>query len=441
MTFDTFLNWSGPVQWITTLVLLALFACSLLMTKLRTNRFITPISTFFVFILVHCLVGYYTGFLTANRIGQIPDAIDYIMNKALIVVAVGVAATYMGYLLFPIAYGDKFGRFLWNAAHHVKIPQLRSRSRLLIVVSVALLVVGVLSLGSIPLFNNQFGKGRYADTFKAGNEWVRFISNRGRDFIQLPAAFLLMLWFRNKTRVLDLFLGVAAIASCLLLLERSPLVDIGLMLVGVLLLRGKTSIFCASGLLLCCGYLGTQVILENKTGYDPETALRIAATALPEVRDFGLLLINEPPRFHGMTLLVGILPIPGFISDFTFQYLLRTVTLVAAGIPLDAGHGGLRITFAGEMYINFGVAGAFVGGLLLGFFCAAFDRLFVVASTKNDIQFDFLISALWMFMFEFYLSGSGVMGMIKALLGVLVFMLIAFPSFQRRAVFKRPVLA
>jgi oligosaccharide repeat unit polymerase len=430
MNIQDLFNYDGTTTAVISAGLALLLLATLLVTKLRRGRFITPITTLLVFAVVHDLLGYEAGFITANRINQTADALDYVMGKAMFMVALGIGSTLLAYIFTPVEVGNSFGSLLWRGSHNVPLSALKTRSRLLIALSIILLVGGLMGLGGIPLFNPALGKDRYLNTFRPTYNWVGFMANRGRDFIQLPAALLLIAFFRKKAKFADLTLGIVAVFGCLMIVERTPLVDIFLILVATLLLRNKTTFFAVTGVLLCFGYLSTQLLLDSAHGGDLSSSFGVVATALPEIRDFALTLISDPPRYHGLTFLVGVLPVPGFVSEFTTDYLLRTVTLKAAGIPLDAGHGGLRITMFGEAYINFGAAGPIVFGLLLGYMCAAFETVCDVAMRKDDIRFHFVVATLWMFLFEVYLSGSGVAGMVKTMSGLLVALLIAVPQFR-----------
>lgn len=430
MNLQDFLNWNHATALVVCAGLITLLIVTLLVTKMRRGRFVTPITTLLIFAVVHDVLGYEAGFITAHRINQTADALGYVMTKAMFMVAIGICSALLAYIFTPLEVGTGLGSLLWRGSHNIPLSTLKVRSRLLIILSIILLVAGLMGLGGIPLFNPELGKDRYLNTFRPSYNWVGFTANRGRDFIQLPAALLLVAFFRKKAKFLDLTLGVIAVFGCLMIVERTPLVDIFLMLVATLLLRNKTTIFAVAGVLLCFGYLSTQLILDSSHGGDIDSSFRVLATALPEIRDFGLTLISDPPRYHGLTILVGILPVPGFVSEFTTDYLIRTVTLKAAGIPLDAGHGGLRITMFGEAYINFGAAGVIVMGALFGVVCAAFESICSVAMCKDDIRFHFVVSTLWMFLFEIYLSGTGVAGMVKTMSGLLVALLIAIPRFR-----------
>jgi oligosaccharide repeat unit polymerase len=221
---------------------------------------------------------------------------------------------------------------------------------------------------------------------------------------------------------------LVALFACVLTVTRTPVVDILLIVIVASSLRGRTAVFMLGGALVLVGYLCTQLLFVKDSVDSVDRVLQIAGGALPELRDFGNVLTNPPDSLFGLTFLIGSLPVPGFFSEFTTAYLMRTVTLNAIGIPLTAAHGGLRITYSGEWFINFGIAGVILGGFLLGVFAGWFGRLCSVARAIRDVRLDFLAASLWMmFAFQVYLSGSGVAGMAKVIVFILALFFVPLP--------------
>jgi hypothetical protein len=202
-------------------------------------------------------------------------------------------------------------------------------------------------------------------------------------------------------------------------------VDVILIVALVALIRRQSKAFMLTGALILLGYVGSQVLLTKDAAESNASFTAGAGGGLPELRDFGNVIMGDPPRSWGLSFVVAALPVPGFISEFTTKYLLRTITLNAVGIPLDAEHGGLRVTYMGEWYLNLGVAGVICGSLLLGMFYSWLEGLLKLASRSEDVRLEIFAGSLWMLLsFELYLSGTGVAGMTKVMLVVLLLLFV-----------------
>ena len=164
---------------------------------------------------------------------------------------------------------------------------------------------------------------------------------------------------------------------------------------------------------------------------------------MAEVRDLGWVLLKQDQPYWGLTFIAGLVPIPSFASDFTQTYHLRTVTLNAIGFPLTAAHGGLRITYSGEWYLNFGWPGVVVGGLLYGWMCSRFSSLFhrLRAASQLYPVGAYMVASAWATAsFMVYMSGSASGGTLKTYAFVLVVFLFRLRQTNRVAAQERAVL-
>ena len=155
---------------------------------------------------------------------------------------------------------------------------------------------------------------------------------------------------------------------------------------------------------------------DSNTSTGEWTTLQGIGADLAEVRDLGWVLLKQDEPYWGLTFIAGLVPIPSFASDFTQTYHLRTVTLNAIGFPLTAAHGGLRITYSGEWYLNFGWPGVVVGGLLYGWMCSWFSGLFHrlrAASSAYPVGACVVACAWATVSFMVYMSGSASGGTLK----------------------------
>jgi hypothetical protein len=398
--------------------LLLLLCAVLCETRRREGRWFTPVSLFFVFITIHAIGGYELAFVSASQIGRSGAGMEFYFVKAYAIICLGAYGIFLGYLLCPAGVGMSAAAFLVRVSSRVSESEMADRARFFITISIVLTAAGMAQYGSIPLFQNL--AHRYTDTFNPAYGWVAFTVNRGRDLVQLPTALMIIMLLRRRQSSWNVICVLVALIACVLTVTRTPIIDILLIVIVASSLRGRASMFLFGGALVLVGYLCTQLLFVKDEVDSADRVLQIAGGALPELRDLGHVLTNPPDLLWGLTFLVGSLPVPGFFSEFTSAYLIRTVTLNAVGIPLTAAHGGLRITYSGELYINFGIVGVILGSLLLGVFAGWFGRLCSAARMISDVRLDFLMASLWMmFSFQLYLSGSGVAGMLKVMLFVL----------------------
>jgi oligosaccharide repeat unit polymerase len=105
-----------------------------------------------------------------------------------------------------------------------------------------------------------------------------------------------------------------------------------------------------------------------------------------DLRDFAWVLAYwDGDWFGGRTQLAGVLGfVPAVLSPFRTYWGWGRVSTDMVGLSLrevDTTHGGLRPGAFGELYLNFGLAGVILGGLLLGYFTV---RLY--AATRDAVE-------------------------------------------------------
>ena len=166
-----------------------------------------------------------------------------------------------------------------------------------------------------------------------------------------------------------------------------------------------------------CVYAASQLVylglLQGEIA--PEDAYYSVASGLPEVRDLGWILwLNGPDLHWGTTLVQSVLPIPSVISPWIQEHSLRTLTTKMVGQDSDET-GGLRITLAGEGYLNFGVVGVMVLSALWGWGMRKISGV-VKAAGESGAAFDAYFAALlvsWM-AFWIHLGGSQASGVVRS---------------------------
>ena len=162
----------------------------------------------------------------------------------------------------------------------------------------------------------------------------------------------------------------------LLPLRRANFATIAISVVIMYFIRagGLQKRYLAAVLLLAVSYGASQLYFFNLFGWDMDASGSIAAisTALPEVRDLGWAMSLSDEPWYGTTFF-QLLPIPSFMSGFSKQYSIREVTTRMIKMDDERAIGGLRLTLAGESYLNFGYCGVVVLNMLFGLICAALD--------------------------------------------------------------------
>jgi len=407
---------------LTVLLVLGL-AGTLTITKRRTGLMITPVTLFFSFATVHAISGRYTAFLTARFTFVNEGTLEPFVNQSFCIISVGLICCFVTYMLVPF-YPSGMANLLGRMASPGIDQQIRTRSIILIAIAIPLIVVGLQQLGGIPLLSGNIRQDRYLQNFLPEYRFDNFMVNRGREMIVIPSVALAMRWFAGRRSVVDALFVLIAFVSCLLTAIRSPILTgvlIGLVLLIWRRRAGKVAVTVAA---ISMGLIASEVGLGDADPRATQVPMleRIGADFV-EVRDLGWILMKQDERQLGTTFLAGLLPIPSFASDFTEEHHLRTVTLRAVGIPLTAAHGGLRITISGEWFINFGWAGVIVGGLIFGWMCSRFTRMFHVLRKSPEAYpvGALVLACAWVsFSFMVYLSGSAVGGTLKTYAAVIL---------------------
>jgi hypothetical protein len=107
------------------------------------------------------------------------------------------------------------------------------------------------------------------------------------------------------------------------------------------------------------------------------------------------------------------------MDDFSQKYKLGEITIRLMQLENDRKTGGLRMTLAGEAYMNFGFFGVAVLGFLFGVGCALVDNLSRWARARNNLGTSYAASLLFVWLcFWIYLSGSGMAAALKTSLAL-----------------------
>ncbi|HEY1758328.1 MAG TPA: O-antigen polymerase [Bryobacteraceae bacterium] len=410
---------------ITIIMSLALVA-ALAASKRRTGLLLTPVTCFLIFAFVHVLFGRYAAASLTDKYSFVgPATLEPFIDKSFLIISSGLTCCLLGYVLFPCASSGRLAVALARMSSRQAFDQVCARARLLVLVAIPLIVIGLQYLGGIPLFSDNPRHDRYLMNFTEEHRLDNFLVNRGREAIVFPAAALALSWYFRKRRVADALLAVLAAGGSLLTATRSPLLIGASIVMVVLIWKGRFRTVVLTLAAVLAGLIVSEMALGNDSnnGTSEWTTIERLGADVAEVRDLGWTLVKQDGNYWGLTFIAGLLPIPAFASDFTQTYHLRSVTLNAIGIPLTAAHGGLRITYSGEWYLNFGWPGVVIGGLLYGWMCSRFSALFHRLRTAPDRYpaGAYILSCAWVAVsFMVYMSSSGSGGTLKTYAGVLL---------------------
>jgi oligosaccharide repeat unit polymerase len=398
----------------------------LVASKRRTGLVFTPVTCFLLFAFVHVLFGRYEAASVTDKYSFVgPATLAPFVDKSFLIISTGLSCCLLGYLLFPCASSGRIAPALIRMSSRHAFDQICARSRVIILLAIPLIVIGLQSLGGIPLLSDNPRHDRYLMNFTDEHRMDNFLVNRGREAVVFPAAALALSWYLRKRRVVDALLAVLALGSSLLTATRSPLLISASTVMVVLIWKGRFKVVFLTLAAVLGGLVLSEIALgtDSNTGASDWSTIERLGADVAEVRDLGWTLVKHDGNYWGLTFLAGLLPIPAFASDFTQTYHLRTVTLNAIGIPLSAAHGGLRITFSGECYLNFGWSGVVIGGLFYGWACARFSALFhrLRAASEGYPVGAYILSCAWVAAsFMIYMSSSASGGTLKTYAGVLL---------------------
>jgi hypothetical protein len=188
-------------------------------------------------------------------------------------------------------------------------------------------------------------------------------------------------------------------------------------------------------LALAVAFFSVQAVFINiDTGSDSllvNTAyvLRSAST---EVNDLAWVLSEWNHHWYlGATWLAGVWPVPATMSKFKDTYVLSSVTKDVAGIPREAGGGGLRISMFGEAYLNFGYLGVVALGLVFGILVRKTNSLIAWAKPQGPLVLFPFIFFYMVALCQTYLSGTATLS--DAILSCLAMAFVYVYSIRRAA--------
>ena len=241
------------------------------------------------------------------------------------------------------------------------------------------------------------------------DEWV---INRSMDVLMITVPLLFLFDGVAKAFALVGVLGLA------LTFKRAPILDVILVVALSNVIRtGKIrKLVLTVGAIV--GVLAASQIFYHgllRGEVTPQDAYSSLASGLPEVRDLGWILWLNGKKLHwGTTLIQAVLPIPSFLSPWIQEHGLRGLTTRMIGFDWE-DMGGLRLTLAGEGYLNFGILGAMALSAIWGWGLRKATGV-IKAAGESGAAIDAYFAALlvsWM-AFWIHLGGSQASGVIRS---------------------------
>jgi hypothetical protein len=241
------------------------------------------------------------------------------------------------------------------------------------------------------------------------DEWL---INRSVDVLMITVPLLFL--FKGAAKLFSLMglLGLAItftrapILAVILVVVLAHVIRTGKLWKLLLTVSAALSVYAVSQLFYS-GVLRGEMALEN--------AYLSMASGLPEVRDLGWILWLNGRNWHwGTTLLQPVLPIPSFMSPWIQKHGLRSLTTKMIGYDWEE-MGGLRITLAGEGYLNFAVVGAMALGALWGWGMRKISGVVKAAGESGGVVDAYFAALLvsWM-AFWIHLGGSQASGVVRS---------------------------
>ena len=389
---------------------------------------------FFVCAIGHAAVGFVMAPISSRMI-WIGTASAGFYAHSILIIALGILAAAIGYATTVGKDCSRIRRCI--ASFDAVDSRLICVARGVLVAGAALMLVLYLSIGLIPLLAGNAGQARYL-TSQGGDDYIvsEWLIARALDLLMfsLPLVLVSASWRKRRWDWLLVAFGFLAL---LLPLRRANVLSVLFVVLIMGALRSDKSLL-KHGLvaaLLVSAYAFSQMMFTNLIGglgdFEVDDGLSIMGSALPEVRDLGwtIELLNGE-HLQGATFAQALVPLPSFVSDFSQRSSLRNITSRLIGLDVERRTGGLRLTLAGEAYLNFDFFGTVAMGFLFGIACALTRVLMSALQDKQAIWAYYVASVAFVWLcFWVYLGGTQAAATVK--IGSLLLAISLFAAYRR----------
>ena len=400
-----------------TLNLIMLVGCTgwVLWHYRRTKILLTPSNVFMVgSIILPVFVAYPLALSpeSLEAIGQSrrPVSMQWAADELLVVICVATICVMLAHWAAPRLFPRLAGKPR-EPSHspRLSLVQLTMGACVVCLVGVASVWLFFIQQGQIPLLSSALHS---REILEMGHS-LRYIYTGGFTLASTAVVFLmggLALGKIKRYRPLCLFAITMVTVANLCTASRATLLG-PFLSAGVIyfsLRNSKLTVFrafCLAVLLLCCAsalqLIRTHTSLSLGGMWDEVIH---GNTYFANFRDSSWVLrdfeVNRYPLFYGKTILAGLLGfIPSSVLPFRQQYAWGPVTLDVVNVT-DPLHFGLGQVLFADWYVNFGMAGVVLEGLVIGVLLRWFDgRLLHIRRVPNGAVPDqyFQLFRLWFF--------------------------------------------
>lgn len=373
-------------------------ACVLCLASLRWER--TLVATFFFFAALHCVLGYFVSFKGEGAIYWLTTGYDMWFSQAAFAIALGLFS-------MATAYGfANRSKPTWINGLSIDENHLRNVTRVAVLIAACLMFYMYAGFSVIDLAMQNIadvGKLRYLGSETATDAYLVV---RVSDAL---VCTLPLLWIMRQKK-LDYFIYSIGLVALLLPLRRAAIFSV---LFVPLLVRSKAINYRKVGIVVLAFLVllaASQIALLSFTENDATSSL---ASALSEVRDLGWVMeLMHGNYLQGSTLIQPFDPFPGIIDTWKNTHSIAYFTADLLNVdPESRSFGGLRLTLAGEAFMNFWFFGPVFCGFLLGL-CASWAERAMKNSTTLPIRYLSVTALVWICLW-LYMGGTQAVATLK----------------------------
>jgi hypothetical protein len=373
-------------------------ACLLSLASLRLER--SLIAVFFALAALHCIGGYFIAFRGESSLYWLFNQHEFWFSQATLAIALGLFSMSTVYRLSDLQ------KTTWIGKLSIDEDRLRVVTRIVVVAAGGLVFYMYSQFSVIDLALQNFsdiGRLRYL-----GSESAMDVYTVGRVSDALLCA-LPLLWLL-KTRKLDYVIYGFGLLAMIPPLRRAQLFAVLLL---PFLVRAKEINYrklAITFVVLLSIYVVSQFYFLTLGEGDSFNAV---ASALPEARDLGWAMkLMDGHYLHGVTFIQPFDPFPAIIDTWKASHSMGYITATLLGVdPDERAFGGLRVTMAGEAFMNFWFFGPVLLGSLLGWGAAWAARSM---NRSVDLPSRYLaVTAFVWICFWLYMGGTQALATLK----------------------------
>lgn len=422
---------------------LVMLCFSLLLTcvgaKARFGNSFTPLTVFFGGAALHALLGYVTAGPSIATIwisGYIMQAFD----KALLIISGFLLAASTGYATSLQLPMPRLRR--WCSNFDTSESRLFSYARILAILGSLVMFGTYWHLGYVPLLMDSPGHARFvreiAGTSPAAllDEWL---IHRALDLLTCTIPLVLLSAAQNK-HYRDWGTALFSILALLMPARRANVLSVmfAIMLIQIFQ-RRAVGRFLMPLVISVSVLVGSQFMYVETTPSRYFSPVEVLGTILPELRDLGwVITLFDGKWFYGLTLAPLFVISPSFLTGFYDKYRMHEIILSMIGLMKTEALGGLRITLAGESYLNFSFIGPIILGFPFGVLCGYLEVAIQRLRQKNSIGGIYIVSMCMIWLcFWLYLGGSNAGGVLRG--GAAIVFLMVYLSRNRKKANVAPV--